>query len=237
MNAPSKRSERLMSPEFREQAQSTRVEDHTTSMLPKSAKMKIPEAYEGKRGPEFNTFLMKMELYFEHHEGLFDDRKKIISTLTNVGEGEGARWAQPYLKKMLRKEEHPHLRSWGAFINAFHLQFGDSMRKERAACEITKLTQTRSAQCYITQFWTLAEELDWDKAALLNRFCSGLKTDIRQELLKLSIGMSEEEIEEMRMERWMDCTVRVDDVLFTAWGMDKQASGSGNKGSTYRNND
>jgi hypothetical protein len=147
---PSNRSERPMSPGFREQAQSTRVEDYTRSTLPKSAKMKLPEAYKGKRGPESDTFLMKMELYFEDHKGLFDDRKKIISTLTNIAEGEGARWAQPYLKKILRKEEHPHLRSWGTFVNAFRLQFGDSMRKECAAREITKLTQTGSGQHYVT---------------------------------------------------------------------------------------
>jgi hypothetical protein len=49
--------------------------------------------------------------------------------------------------------------------------------------------------------------------------------------------MSEEEIEEMTMERWMDWTVRIDSVLFTARGTDKQTSGSGNKGWIYRNND
>jgi acetolactate synthase small subunit len=87
---PRNRSEAPMYPEFREQAQSTQVEDYTTSILPKSAKMKIPEAYKGKRGPESDTFLMKMEIYFKDHEGLFDDRKKIISTLTNIAEGEGS---------------------------------------------------------------------------------------------------------------------------------------------------
>jgi hypothetical protein len=111
------------------------------------------------------------------------------------------------------------------------------MRKERAAREITKLTQTGSGQHYVTQFRTLAEEPDWDKAALLDRFCSRLKTDVRQELLKLTIRMTEEEVEETTIERWMDWAIRVDDLLFAVRGMDKQASGSGNKGSTYRNND
>jgi hypothetical protein len=90
------------------------------------------------------------------------------------------------------------------------------MRKEHAAQEITKLTQTESGQHYVTQFRTLAEELDWDKAALLEGFRSGLKTDVRQELLKMSIGMDDKEIEEMTMEKWMDWTIQIDDVLFTA---------------------
>jgi hypothetical protein len=49
--------------------------------------------------------------------------------------------------------------------------------------------------------------------------------------------MTEEEVEETTIERWMDWAIRVDDLLFTAQGMDKQGSGSGNKASTYRNND
>jgi hypothetical protein len=32
----------------------------------------------------------------------------------------------------------------------------------------------------------------------------------------MSIGMDDEEIEEMTMEKWMDWTIRIDDVLFTA---------------------
>jgi hypothetical protein len=49
--------------------------------------------------------------------------------------------------------------------------------------------------------------------------------------------MTEEDVEETTMERWMDWAIRVDDLLFAARGMDKQTSGSGNKGTTHRSND
>ncbi len=75
--------------------------------IPRGAKAKIPDAFEGKRrNQEAKNFLMKMEVYFNDYPGAFNENKKITATLSNMKEGDATRWAQPLLKRILEGTKH-----------------------------------------------------------------------------------------------------------------------------------
>ncbi|QRV80841.1 Retrotransposon gag protein [Ceratobasidium sp. AG-Ba] len=117
----------------------------------------------GKRGQEAESFLMKMEIYFNNYGTAFNNNQKMATFLTNMGEGEAAQWAKPLLRKILDEEPHKYLTNWNTLKNAFLLGSSDPMKKERAIQNIHKLQQTGSAQHYVTAFQTLMQELNWDE--------------------------------------------------------------------------
>lgn len=137
----------------------------------KDARMKRPEPFSGKRGQEAETFLSKMNMYFNDWEdtGAFTDRRKISTTLANMKEGDASRWAKPLINKVNAQEPHEHLSSWNNFQQAFLTHFGDPVKKERAIREMGKLKQNGSAQVYTTAFRNLAEELEWNEASLIDK--------------------------------------------------------------------
>ncbi|QRW09555.1 Retroviral aspartyl protease [Ceratobasidium sp. AG-Ba] len=77
-----------------------RKEGGTKDEIPKGARAKKPEAFNGKR-QEAEIFLMKMEIYFNDYGTAFDNNRKMATFLTNMGEGEAAKWAKPLLRKIL----------------------------------------------------------------------------------------------------------------------------------------
>ncbi|QRW26417.1 Retrotransposon-derived protein PEG10 [Rhizoctonia solani] len=91
--------------------------------IPKEARLKQPNVFNGKRGTEAETFIMKVEIYFKEYPGTFTDERKIRATLTNMGEGEPVKWASPLMQKHLSDEPHEYLTSWNAFKAAFLLNF------------------------------------------------------------------------------------------------------------------
>lgn len=95
--------------------------------IPKDARMKRPDAFSGKRGQEAETFLSKMNMYFNDwvDTGAFTDHRKISTTLANLKEGDASRWAKPLINKINNQEPHEHLRNWASFQQAFLSHFGD----------------------------------------------------------------------------------------------------------------
>ncbi|QRW03990.1 Retrotransposon-derived protein PEG10 [Ceratobasidium sp. AG-Ba] len=180
-----------------------RKEGSTKDEIPKGARAKKPEAFNGKRGQEAEIFLMKMEIYFNDY----------------------AKWAKPLLRKILDKEPHEYLANWNALKNAFLLAFSDPMKKERAIQNIHKLQQTGSAQHYVTAFRTLMQELDWDEHAFIDVFKKGLKNNVQQELLKATIT---QDTSTFSLEKWMEVSIRIDNLLFTGRSLRDNGS-SGNQ--------
>ncbi|QRV84965.1 Retrotransposon gag protein [Ceratobasidium sp. AG-Ba] len=185
-------------------------EEKTKDEIPKGARAKKPEAFNGKRGQEAEIFLMKMEIYFKDYEA--------------------AKWAKPLLRKILDEEPHEYLANWNALKNAFLLAFSDPMKKERAIQNIHKLQQTGSAQHYVTAFRTLMQELDWDEHAFIDVFKKGLKNNVQQELLKATIT---QDTSTFSLEKWMEVSIRIDDLLFTGRSL-RDNSSSGNQDKKFQ---
>ncbi|QRW18349.1 Retrotransposon-derived protein PEG10 [Rhizoctonia solani] len=179
--------------------------------IPKEARLKQPNVFNGKRGTEAETFIMKMEMYFKEYPGTFTDERKIRATLTNMGEGEPVKWASPLMQKHLSDEPHEYLTSWNAFKAAFLLNFSDPSKRDRAIREINSLKQTGSAQIYASQFQILKEDLDWDEKALIDTFKKGLKINLQSELIRMKITTPE--IDNYSLEQIIEVAIRTDDIL------------------------
>ncbi|QRW03559.1 Retrotransposon gag protein [Ceratobasidium sp. AG-Ba] len=188
-----------------------RKEEKTKDEIPKGARAKKPEAFNGKRGQEAEIFLMKMEIYFNDYGTAFDNNRKMATFLTNMGEGEAAKWAKPLLRKILDEEPHEYLANWNALKNAFLLAFSDPMKKERAIQNIHKLQQTGSAHT-------------------MSPPSKGLKNNVQQELLKATIT---QDTSTFSLEKWMEVSIRIDDLLFTGRSL-RDNSSSGNQDKKFQ---
>ncbi|KAG9083692.1 hypothetical protein FRC07_013845, partial [Ceratobasidium sp. 392] len=81
--------------------------------IPKEARAKKPEPFNGKKGRGAEAFLIKMEIYFEDYgEGTFNDNQRISTTLMNMGNGDASKWAEPLLRTISEKGTHEFLGSW-----------------------------------------------------------------------------------------------------------------------------
>ncbi|KDN45625.1 hypothetical protein RSAG8_04709, partial [Rhizoctonia solani AG-8 WAC10335] len=203
------------------QPQSSRIEPNDN--IPKGAKLKKPEPFNGKRGAEAETFLMKMQMYFNDYQNAFTDERKIIATLSNMGEGEPSRWAKPLLHKLMDKETHEYLTTWNSFKKAFLLNFSDPLKKDKAIRDINKLKRTGSAQIYASHFRTLKEDLDWDEKALTDKFREGLKTDVQKELMRMKITTPN--MDQLSLEEIIEIAIRTDDILFQSRGLGSHIPG------------
>ena len=187
----------------------------TTQSIPKEARAKKPDQFNGKKGKEAESFLSRMELYFQDYdEGTFSDARKISNTLLNMGAGAASAWAQPFIRDMTLKREHEMLSSWEIFKAKFLGDFSDPSKKERAVREIKALRQTRDALSYTSQFRLLSQELQWNTDALIDQYREGLKPGVKQELFKQEM-QHEEESKSWDLETWMRMACRIDDMLFT----------------------
>ncbi|QRV96858.1 Retrotransposon gag protein [Ceratobasidium sp. AG-Ba] len=191
--------------------------NQTTAMgtsVPKEARTKKPDPLNGKKGKEAENFILKMEIYFDdYEEGIFDDKKKIKNVLMNMQNGDAGNWAQPFLCKLSLKEEHTILQSWANFKKAFLADFSDPVKKEKAIRDLNKLTQTKSAQSYVTQFRNLMQEVDWNDEALIDKFREGLKPEVRKELTRITMLM--EDNQTVTLEGIFQAACKFDDMIFT----------------------
>ncbi|KAG8682359.1 hypothetical protein FRC09_016822, partial [Ceratobasidium sp. 395] len=188
--------------------------------IPKEARTKIPESFDGKKGKEAKIFITKMELFFDDfEEGTFNDYRRIKSTLMNMKSGEASNWAQPLLQKLSSKEVHEFLASWENFKKAFLINFDDPVRREKAVRELNSLKQTRSTSEYATEFRILAQEVDWDRNALIDKFKISLKPEVQKELLRISMW-GEDEAAKATLEEWITLACKADDLAFNIRKLD-----------------
>ncbi|QRW12525.1 Retrotransposon gag protein [Ceratobasidium sp. AG-Ba] len=140
----------------------------------------------------------------------FDNNRKMATFLTNMGEGEAAKWAKPLLRKILDEEPHEYLSNWNALKNAFLLAFSDPMKKEERFRTFIN-SNNRLAQHYVTAFRTLMQELDWDEHAFIDVFKKGLRITSNRN----TKGNHYPRYSYISLEKWMEVSIRIDDLLFT----------------------
>jgi hypothetical protein len=73
--------------------------------------------------------------------------------------------------------------SYREFKKSLGKVFGQIDERKTAAEKLARLRQTTSVTLYITEFQTIASNLDWDDEALEDKFLEGLKQEVRQALI------------------------------------------------------
>ncbi len=73
-----------------------------------------------------------------------------------------------------------------AFILQFEATFGDADRARTSALKLCNLKQNhRPASAYAAEFQLLTCDVLWDEAAMIDQFCSGLSSDVKDLLLTM----------------------------------------------------
>jgi hypothetical protein len=196
-----------------------------TFNIPKEVRVKKPEAFSSKKGREAENFRMRMELYFNDYEpGIFNDNRKIMTTLINMSPGESMNWSDPILRSISSRTAHAYTTNWNTFKEAFLLNFTDPIKKEKAIRELGKLTQTKSAQSYASQFRVLSQEVSWDQTAMIDKFKEGLKPDVQMEIMKMTMLIPPDTLLAFTLENWIELAIRTDDMMFSTQRFNPKAN-------------
>lgn len=168
--------------------------------------------------------MLQMELYFDEYPEVYkgNDLRRIAKLLSNMKEGSTAAttWARPWLQALGRRDRTEALASWEAMRREFQSAFGDPNRRNKAIKEMEELKQQGSAQNYIARFRGLAQELGWGERELKDKFISGLKPEVRLELIKAPV--SSPGAANWGLSDFMRYAAEMDDVLYNG-RKDKEA--------------
>lgn len=126
-------------------------------------------------GSDAHGWIFKISQFFTYHQTLEEDRITIASFYLD---GPALAWYQ----WMHRNQQ---IVSWTQFLTALETRFTPTAYDDPRG-KLFKLTQSTTVAAYLTEFEALANRLEGlSPADLLSCFISGLKTEIRREILAL----------------------------------------------------
>ena len=151
-------------------------------------KMPPPAEFSGKRN-DWKSFMSRIRFHFITHPQAYpSDTKKILFVITHLGDTSAYKYIQNYANYFEKPDgERPEfIKDYDLFIKTMRNSFGDAQANIVAEAQIHKLTQgTSSASDYSNKFIDLADNLDWNDAALISAFRRGLNSRI-QDLINIS---------------------------------------------------
>jgi hypothetical protein len=151
-------------------------------------KMPPPAEFSGKRN-DWKSFMSRIQFHFITHPQAYpSDTKKILFMITCLGDTSAYKYIQNYANYFEKPDgERPEfIKDYDLFIKTMRNSFGDAQANIVAEAQIHKLTQgTSSASDYSNKFIDLADNLDWNDAALISAFRRGLNSRI-QDLINIS---------------------------------------------------
>ena len=161
----------------------------TGSVHTSSSKMRIcaPDKFYGERN-KLKAWLLQMDRHF-HVEGdrVADDDKVMIATTFMKDQAE--LWVTPHLERYLDDEitdnENARLmENWDVFKVKLRQAFSPIKGSVIAEKKIQTLRQTHSVADYTALFQQYQAQIEWDDAALIRMYKQGLKSQVREELMR-----------------------------------------------------
>jgi len=160
-------------------------------------KIADPEHFGGDR-LQLPNFLAKCRLKFLGQPSLFpNEEAKIYYAGSRLAEPVFS-WFQPLLAKANNKEKMPlpamandeektvpEFASFEAFAESLMNTYGDPNLEATSERAIKALEQTTSVAHYKAEFQRLSQYIKWNEAALIDRFYSGLKGTVKDEITRV----------------------------------------------------
>jgi hypothetical protein len=146
-----------------------------------SMRIRMPDQFDGER-ENFCGFMAQVNLVFLLTPQHYTNDAAKIGFIALLLKGRALKWITPYLAQ---KDLYAHILShFDTFIKVFTEAFGDPDRAHVSAFKLTQLHQGRdSVTNYVTNFRTLATDLDWPDAPLMHFFEAGLSQDYGEMLV------------------------------------------------------
>ncbi|KAI6849248.1 hypothetical protein KC323_g9575 [Hortaea werneckii] len=181
----------------------TSVQQRTNDNNIKVAK---PDYYYGDRS-KLDDWLNQMALYFRF-ENITQDPKKTLLASSYL-RGQVQQWIRPRLHEVLHQniDTEGIFNSWDNYVKAIRNIYGLSNEKQVAIRVIQHLKQKTSTSQYTAKFREYSGKTSWDDQALLTMYYTGLKDDVKDELMRS--GASHDTLELMIQD-----AIEIDDRLY-----------------------
>jgi hypothetical protein len=155
-----------------------------------------PDKFKGERG-KLRSFLTQSKWYLAAHASSLQRPMDMIMQIARRLEGDAFDWFEPHMREYLENmepdgtvgrqtddETREIFGSYDRFEKELRDTFGEVDEERKAVREIDRLTQKGSASSYYAEFQRIANNLDWNEAALMDRFYKGLKPNLKDELVR-----------------------------------------------------
>jgi len=165
-----------------------RIEIEALHITNKKYEPKIadPEPFNGNR-LQLPNFLAKCRLKFSGQPSQFTSEKaKVYYAGSRLAEPAFS-WFQPLLATAEDPESDtpPELTSFQTFAQSLMNTYGDPNLEATSEREIKTLVQTTLVSQYKAEFQRLHQYIKWNESALLDRFYSGLKDKLKDEITQI----------------------------------------------------
>ncbi|OTA22083.1 hypothetical protein BTJ68_14755 [Hortaea werneckii EXF-2000] len=162
--------------------------------------------YYGDRS-KLDDWLNQMALYFRF-ENITQDPKKTLLASSYL-RGQVQQWIRPRLHEVLHQniDTEGIFNSWDNYVKAIRNIYGLSNEKQVAIRVIQHLKQKTSTSQYTAKFREYSGKTGWDDQALLTMYYTGLKDDVKDELMRS--GGSHDTLELMIQD-----AIEIDDKLY-----------------------
>ncbi|XP_074179563.1 retrotransposon Gag-like protein 3 [Rhinolophus sinicus] len=139
--------------------------------------LEYPLAFNGD-AHKLPEFLVQLNSYMRVRGHLYPTEAALVSFVGNRFSGEAGRWFQP-----LVDIQSPLLEQFESFIRVLQDTFDNPENMEDANHRIRQLCQGEDpVHQYVTHFYLIAQELNWEESTLCIQFQEGLPSSIRDQL-------------------------------------------------------
>ena len=161
------------------------------SAINKKNKLKVraPKEFDEIKG-NLNVFLLQCDLYMYIRKEDFVLQNRILFICSYL-RGSAYKWVQPHLNDYLANEKSDQnkytkvlFKGLADFKDELRKIYGNVDKKHIAERKLQALRQTHSASVYAAEFRKLASQVQWEDAGLRVQFYSGLKDNIKDDLVR-----------------------------------------------------
>jgi hypothetical protein len=185
----------------------------------KQVKLAPLEKFDGTR-TRLRSFLAAAQIHLDVNAELVINDAAKVSFVAAHFTGNAMDWFEAYLtdwkytmEEYQNQETKAIFASYEYFKKKLELAFGDVDAERTAERRINSLKQTGSVGAYISLFQQHANKIQWDDHALMSRFHSGLKMEIRKELSRME--------KPENLAKYYEAAKRIDDNLYL-WKMEER---------------
>lgn len=181
-------------------------------------KLQKPECFDGTR-TKLRTFLTQMDAYLRMERARFPSEEAKVMFVSTFLRGPAMNWFEPIMRDRLGNDLENQdeitkevFGDYEEFKRRLERTFGNVDETRTAERKLRRLRQTGSAAAYASEFQQVMSHLLWDESAQIALFESGLKNEIKREMIHRE--------RPTRIDQMMELAIQIDNQIYE-WQRDQ----------------